>query len=110
MSTPKRPNFFQRLLKTLLGISSNVWDVAEPILKSSIGGFLAVAVPVATELVIKTIASGGKLDDKTRDQVADQLKEELIARGVNAGLQVTTGLAKYAIDTAYHSARVEGKI
>lgn len=96
---------FFHILTEIFGISKGAWDVAEPILASGIGNFLAAAVPLAGLLVEESVRTGGFTDDG-RDKATEALRQALISQGIQTGVQVTTGLLRYAIDTAYHTAKV----
>ena len=107
----KIKNTFFHILAEIFGVTKGAWNAVEPILASDIGPFLGAAVPVAETILLEFLensANGGHgLTDDQRTAASSQLESVLIGQGIKVGVDLTQGLLKYAVDTAYHSQKVK---
>ncbi len=98
------------LLATLFGFIAGLFTKMQPLLSGAFGQLLDAGIPIAEQLVLDIITKGGKLDNATRDHAAQQLMNVLKAKGVSTAIAITEGLAKYILDTAYHTLKQGNKL
>lgn len=103
----KKDPFFQRAIRTLMGVPGKVYRVLSPILTSAVGEFLAEAVPVASELVARAARENGNLTDESRQQAVNDLRSRLTLKGIDVGIKMSTGLLRLAVDTAFQASKAQ---
>src|SRR6266436_5711316 len=90
-----------------------------PFVEKDIGVFVTNALPVAEDLVIGLIKNKGVISTADRDAAAAQIKVGIASSvhqiAVDAGtgakvVQVTDGVAKWLLDTAYQKLKFTGAI
>jgi hypothetical protein len=90
-----------------------------PFLERGVGDFFVNALPVAETIVLSLIRNKGSISTADRDAAAIQIKNMLVSEAdqmaVSAGtgtqgVQITDGLARLALDLAYHKLKFTGAI
>lgn len=95
---------FLKLFTIITGLSKDVWEFLEPILKDEAGKIFKAALPIALEIV-KALMSKDMDKNAKKDLAVKELKEALIKEGIEAG----TNILNIAVETAVAKVKASQK-
>lgn len=98
--------FFATLFSTLNAAARAVLTFIMPVLKSRSGQLLAIALPIAQEIV-NGLAHQQMPTAEKRDAAASQLKGALVSQGYAAAADIGSSLLNLAVEMAVAKLKVE---
>jgi hypothetical protein len=110
---------FHALMQKFQHVEQDAVHAFLPFLEKGIGDFFVKGLPIAENLVIGLIKNKGQISSADRDAAAAQVKDAILSSvddtATSAGLgtkgvEVTDGLAKLLLDTAYQKLKFTGAI
>ncbi len=107
---PKLPNIVQRFFSRFGHVEHEAVNALLPFVEKGFGTFVVGALPVAENLVLGIIQNKGTISSADRDAAAAQIKTIAVASAQATGVQVTEGISKWLLDTAYQGLKFQGKI